>query len=340
MSKVHFLNVGQGDFTLIQHNSGHNSIIDICKGNYEPPAKAQTIDEIISGALEEAVAKRQGNFGMSKKPTNPIAYLKSIGIKELFRFILTHPDMDHLDGFDALLNECSVGNFWDSGVRREKPDFEEGTQYKEEDWDRYVTVRDGKEGVTVVKPRAGSKFKYANKTDDGKSGADGLYILAPDKTLVAAANQDGDANDGSYVILFRSAGGRILIPGDAHDETWDYVIKHYRDDVADCSVLFAPHHGRKSARKFDFLDVVKPKLTFFGCASSGHLAYQAWSSRNLPVVTNNQAGNIVLDCAKGSMDVYVENASFAEACECDPDIKNDEGYLFYDSISEIVEAKT
>ena len=82
--------------------------------------------------------------------------------------------MDHLDGFDALADEVSILNFWDSGVRREKPDFE-GSPYREEDWDRYVNFRDEQEyGVTVVRPRARSQFQFANKNDTNQPGGDGL----------------------------------------------------------------------------------------------------------------------------------------------------------------------
>jgi beta-lactamase superfamily II metal-dependent hydrolase len=309
-------------------------VIDICKGNHEPP-KARTRDDLINNALEEAMAKIKGNFAMSKKPTNPINYFQGLGIDSIFRFILTHPDMDHLDGFDALVRKFSVANFWDSGVRRTPPDFENCIEYKKEDWDRYVSIRDKKEGgITVLSHLAGSRFKFANQNDAGEGGGDGLYILAPNTELVEAANQGGDINDGSYVLLYRSAGGRILIPGDAHDETWDYVIENYADDVKDCSVLFAPHHGRKSGRSFDFLDVVNPKLTFFGCASSGDLAYQAWAQRGLRVITNNQAGNIVLDSDSEGIKVYVQNDKFAEASGCDMANRNSQGYVFLESIEE------
>jgi beta-lactamase superfamily II metal-dependent hydrolase len=213
MATLHFLNVAQGDCTLIQHNSGRNTLIDICKGNYEPPAKPQTVEAMLDEALDKAWAKIKGNFGMSKKPTNPISYLSQAGVDSIFRFILTHPDMDHLDGFDSLMNEFSVTNFWDSGVRRTKPDFEDCPQYEEEDWDRYASVYGGAEqGIKVITPLAGSRFKYANLVDEGEDGPDGLSILAPDPKLVDAANNNGDVNDASYVILYRSAGGRILIP--------------------------------------------------------------------------------------------------------------------------------
>src|SRR5665213_2096993 len=104
MSSVHFLNVGKGDCTLIQHNSGRNSLIDICKGNYESPQQVDSIQEMFANAAAEAAERVKGNFGMSKKTTNPISYLEGIGVGSLFRFILTHPDMDHLDGLDALMD--------------------------------------------------------------------------------------------------------------------------------------------------------------------------------------------------------------------------------------------
>src|SRR6266571_1435401 len=235
MATVHFLNVGQGDCCVIQHVSGRATLIDISKGNLSPAKRlaAALLDEIFEA---QRVA---GDFGMSKKPTNPISYLNSLGIEDVFRFVLTHPDMDHLDGFDALADEFRIYNYWDSGVRREKPDFE-GSPYREEDWNRHVDFRDGKKSdVTVVHPLAGTSFQFANRDEANKPGGDGLHVLAPNDKLVADANDAEICNDASYVLLYRSAGGKILIPGDAHDETWDYVVENFGDDVADCSVLFA-----------------------------------------------------------------------------------------------------
>src|SRR5437879_3152904 len=114
MAILHFLNVAQGDCALIQHNSGRNSVIDICKGNYEPPAKSRTVEAMVEEAFEKAWARTKGDFGMSKQPTNPISYLAAVGVDSVFRFILTHPDMDHLDGFNALMDQFTVSNFWDS----------------------------------------------------------------------------------------------------------------------------------------------------------------------------------------------------------------------------------
>ena len=305
MARVHFLNVKEGDCTIIQHVSGRATMVDICCGNYiEEPRRGLAIDET-------AVSIR-GNFRMCEHPTNPVQYARQIGIERFWRFVLTHPDMDHMDGLDTLFREIGFDNFWETGVRREEPDFSERGCYRREDWDRYTRLCNGV-GVTTLHNLAGSRFRFANKLEDGSGGGDGLYILAPDSSLVTEASRSDDVNDGSYVLLYRSAGGRVLIPGDAHDATWEYVLNNYEDDVMDCSVMIAPHHGRDSDRAFDFLNRVRPKLTLFGCAPCQHLGYSAWSNRGLQVVTSNQAGNIVLDVNNGSIDVYVENGRFANA---------------------------
>jgi beta-lactamase superfamily II metal-dependent hydrolase len=122
---------------------------------------------------------------------------------------------------------------------------------------------------------------------------------------------DAILHDGGHVILYRTAAGRILIAGDSHDATWQHILDNHKADVAGVELLLAPHHGRDSGRSFKFLDVVRPKLTLFGNANSDHLAYDEWSKRNLPIITNNQANCVVVDANGADMHVYVTNMAFA-----------------------------
>jgi beta-lactamase superfamily II metal-dependent hydrolase len=319
MSSVHFLNVGRGDCIVLEHASGRASMYDICAGN-------QPRETPLMKLLREVqVPTAPGNFGRCEHPTNPLDFLRDAGIDTVFRFILSHPDCDHLDGFDALLDTVGVLNFWHTGVSKAKPAFG-GSPFREEDWDRYERVRDGLEaGTKSLLKRAGDRFKYANATESG-SGGDGLYILAPDDGLVEAAELTGDYNDASYVILYRSIGGRVLIPGDAHDKTWEFLLAEYAEDVEDVDLLIAPHHGRKSGRDYSFLNTVRPKLTLFGCAPSDALAYDAWRYRGLKYITNNQAGSITVDCQPGSMSVFIENRRFVDAAGGDVTSTNTMGF--------------
>lgn len=326
MPSVHFLNVAPGDCTIIRHGSGHVTMVDICDGNTEPKVRKTQMTATTQ-------VKPRGNFRMCEYPTNPIQYLKDLGIPGIFRFILTHPDMDHMDGLNALVTEIGISNFWDTGLTRDPPEFGEGSPYDDADWDCYENLRKGKQlDVTSLTKLAGSRFKFANRSEDGNGGGDGLYILAPDAGLVAEASQGDDINDGSFVLLYRSSGGRVLLPGDAHDSTWEYVLTHYEQDMANCSVMIAPHHGRDSDRSFDFLDKIKPKLTLFGCAPSEHLAYEEWNRRNLEFITSNQAGNIVLEIDNSGISVYIENETFAGMKSPNCTIRNRQGYVWLDHI--------
>ena len=317
MAEIHVLNVGQGDCIIFKSNKGHVSIFDICGGNLPYDEQTEQIESLL-----KAVALK-GNYQMCKHPTNPIKFLKEqLRPSEIFRFILSHPDMDHMDGFNNLFDEYNVLNFWDSGIRKQKPDFSEN-KYDEQDWDRYVKVRDKQERITIVYPRAGSKGKYYNM-DDGGGGGDFVSIYAPNKELIDAANDNGDMNDGSYVLVYRSAGGRILLPGDAHDKTWEFVLENYSDELVETEFLVPPHHGRDSNRSWDFLDVMEPKFSVLGCAASKDLAYQAWNNRALEKITQNQAGNIAIYPDSNGLSVYVENDKFAEAYG--GDVSNKDGY--------------
>ena len=310
MGTVHFLNVGEGDCIVVQHNSGRITMIDISCGNLT------TLNESTNRLMklaDLAGSDTSGNFNMKAYPTRPQSYLSNIGINSIWRFILTHPDMDHLDGFNALMDELAISNFWHSGADKPKPDFNGYNGYKEEDWDRYAKVKQGNEqGTTTLKILAGDIFKYANQDDIGE-GADGLQVIAPTRDLVDKANESEDFNDCSYVIVYRTAGFKIIFTGDSHDATWEHILDNHIEDVANCDLLIAPHHGRDSGRSWDFLDVLKPRLTLFGVANSDHLAYDAWNRRGLDKITNNQAGNVVLDIDGDRMHVYVENDVYAES---------------------------
>jgi len=310
MGIFHFLNVRDGDCSIIQHPSGHITVVDVCNASVDS-ATEKVIKEALAKVLVDK-STAHGNYAQKKRPVNPIDYLRGLGVRGVFRFILTHPDMDHLDGIKALFEQFAPVNFWDTDNVK-KTEFGEGSQYREEDWLFYKNLRDGRSRTSPKRLAlySGAHGQFYNQDENNKGGGDGLYVLAPTKELVDIATQQDDYNDASYVLLYRSNAGRVLLAGDSHDRTWDHVLAAHREDVEDVDLLIAPHHGRKSGRSYGFLDIVRPRLTLFGNARSEHLAYGAWKSRGLCYVTNNQANCVIVDTNQSTMRVFVTNGLFA-----------------------------
>ena len=310
MPTIHFLNVNNGDCSVIQHYSGHVSVIDVC--NAKPP-------EPLGDALLAMLAKEArgiiGNFQQKKHPVNPISYLRDHDISSVFRYIQTHPDMDHMDGIKALFEAFSPVNFWDTDNTKELSSSSwEGSPFSQEDWVFYKRLRDGNPQQDPMRLAllSGAHGQFYNVGADGSNGGDGLQVLAPTKELVDAANEaDDEYNDCSYVLLYRTGNNRIVFGGDSHDETWKHILANHHNDVTNIDLLIAPHHGRSSGRSYEFLDTLQPTLTFFGNARSEHLAYDAWRRRGLSIVTNNQANCMVVDAGTSPMTLYVTHENFA-----------------------------
>lgn len=310
MPTIHFLNVKDGDCSIIEHYSGHKTVIDVC--NAKP---VEPVAEALTATMAKSERGITGNFQQKKYPVNPISYMRDHGFTSIFRYVQTHPDMDHMDGIEALFDEFSPINFWDTDNTKEMPSSSwQGSLYRESDWKFYKRLRDTKpdDDPKRLTLYSGARGQYYNQGSDGTGGGDGLHILAPTKELVAAANEvDEEYNRCSYVVLYRTGENRIVFSGDSHDETWDHILEHHKADVTDIDLLIAPHHGRKSGRSYKFLDTLTPTLTFFGNARSEHLAYDAWRSRGLSIVTNNQANCMVVDASTKPMTLYVTHENFA-----------------------------
>jgi competence protein ComEC len=311
MPRVHFLNVRNGDCSIIQHISGHVSVIDVNCAFV--PKKKLAYARLSANTEAKSWEPVSGNYGQKYEEDNPIEYLWKLGVSEIFRFIVSHPDMDHLGGVKDLFSEFKPINFWDTANNREREEGWYGSRIKlKEGWEFYKNLRDAR----TNKHSNPKRLVYYSGDVNQFYDDDGLIILAPTPELLESGNQRKNWNDASYVILYKTKGKKILFAGDSENKTWEHILKTWKENVSNLDILIAPHHGRHSGRKYDFMSVTKPKLTLYGNASSDHLAYSAWNNRSLPILTNNQAGYIILDIKSGGIDVFAKNETYARnLCE-------------------------
>ena len=148
--KVHFLDVGQGDTSLVELPNGQFMLID---------------------------------FNQTEEKTNIIDYLKKIIPKESEKYtldylVLTHPHKDHIRRLKDLIDdkEIIIGEIWESGHR---------TRDDDNDYRNYVDIMNS--GKNVVKVKASSE---PFRKFDGITiyiFAPSLYITEEDKDDPRAA---------------------------------------------------------------------------------------------------------------------------------------------------------
>lgn len=311
MSTIHFLNVLDGDCSIIQHDSGRTSVIDVSNAYNADDSPEEQFAKLIKDRIVKTnnfVPNGKINYRQKENPDNPIEYLRKLRIRDIFRFIITHPDMDHLDGIKDLYSEFSIGNTWDTQNKKVLDLKTFPSKYNSDDWKFYTTLRDGKyahtQRLTYI---AGDNVQYFNE--------DNIKILCPSTELARQANMEGgDIHDLSYVLLFKfpKKGGKewkVIFAGDSHDNSWEYILNNYKEDVTNVDILFAPHHGRDSNRSYEFLKTLSPQVTLLGNASSEHLAYSSYKKTR---ITNNQAGYVVININEDRILFLVKNKQFAD----------------------------
>jgi len=266
----HFLNVGKGNCTIIEFPSGRLSIIDI--------DDSRSISENERYFILEGTLKRA-------KLTDPIVYITNNFKSEIFRFILTHPDMDHMSGIKELFNRKYVRNFWDTDNNKYiDPDTWDDSLYNKEDWDFYQSIRGSEEDPKTLR-------LYRGATSECCWIQDGIEILSPTQELVEEANESEDYDHLSYVLMVRSAGRKVLLCGDATKKALENIINHYDKKYLKCDILLAPNHGSPNHISEEILDIFNPDLTIVSVIKGTDYARELYLRYGV-VLSTKHSGNI------------------------------------------------
>lgn len=259
--KIHFLNVGHGDCTIIDFPN-RLTLVDInnCKILAEPTRAelrkkyAATWQNVLGGPgyADAQVDKDQARL------VDPVDYLKThFPGRSIFRYVQSHPDMDHMGGLYRLGQEgIFINNFWDTDNSISK-DLELNkwaqVNHDEKDWDRYQDFHAGKfSDCKLLKLRQGANAQfYAD---------DGLSIWAPFENE-KADDPDADPNYFSYVLQIQLGGCSIVIGGDLPSDMWDKLLERNGGILPKVHLLKASHHGRKSGYSLNAVKAMAPDIT-------------------------------------------------------------------------------
>ena len=281
---MHFLNVGKGNCTVISFPSDRLSIVDIDNSHIDDD------NDVL---------------------TDPIDFLnKEYPDKEIFRFILTHPDLDHMSGLNELFRR-TVYNFWDTQhdkkLDSKNDDF---ANYNLKDWDRYLKVQKSQEKPTYLK-------LYRDATADCCWVADNIKILSPSKKLVDLSQETEEGNSDkynhlSYVLRIEYQGIAIILGGDASKAAWDDIYDHYRAKndlgILKAHVFLAPHHGSPNSVNESVFKYIKPEYVVVSVLRGVKYDYSYYNTlASKQVCSTKNHGNITIEITdKGEGKIYPE----------------------------------
>lgn len=275
---IHFLNVGHGDCTFVEHQSGHLTMVDINNSTSLP--------------TEDNVVKANEAYYRSLL-VDPYEYyrdhFRGCGV---FRYIQTHPHMDHMSGLHRffLQERVRLENFWDVDhtQRWTESDFRHG-RHSFLDWRVYQSLRNGDAPYSDHKVH--KKMRLA--TGDYWTG-DGITILSPTNGLVADCNRRGEWNDCSYVLSIEHRGRTVLLAGDAERPAWQEMVR-LNADLLRCDVLKAAHHGRDTGYSLSAVKAMKPEIVICSVGKKSDTdASPKYASHGADVLSTRHNGSMIL----------------------------------------------
>lgn len=268
MLKIHFLNVGHGDCIFIEFTeTNRTALIDINRtSEMDEESNNELIEEALQvvppsykefykyGAYNTQQLFEKAGFQITLQ--DPITYLQEKNITKVFRFISSHPHMDHLSGLKELFDNIGFYNIW--LLKNDfSPDFKKLTDSEKKDWALYKQFRDSLEtkydGTTIVRPTEGDERDFWKQ--------DGISILSPSDELLKNSKDNDNPNEMSYVIMITYGVNKIILGGDAEQDTWEHLKENHKDKLENVTILKASHHGRKSGFHEEAVKLMKPAYT-------------------------------------------------------------------------------
>ncbi len=246
---VYFLDVNQGDATFIQLPNRKTLLIDA---------------------------------GKADEGTKVARFLRDHNIFRLDAVIASHADSDHIGGITQVVEEFSVGQFYENGL----PCDTKTCERLEETLARKNVPR------TVV--RGGTDLNVGNFS---------ITVLNP-------WPGEREDNDASIVVLIEYKRQRFLLAADCTFACEDQIVQHF--STISAQTLKVGHHGSKYSSKEFFLKSVSPQYAVIsvGENSYGHPTLetlQRLQELNAQILRTDREGDIVFESDGNELSVSVEH---------------------------------
>lgn len=248
------MNVGQGDCTII-----------------ELPFRRAVYVVDAGGVLRF----RQEPWKVSNSPYEVgrqvvVPFLKGKGIREVDILILTHPDADHVEGAEEVLEEITMREIHVTPGSLNTPAMQD------------LLAEATKQKVPVKEKMEGTSWHV---------GSTSFHYLSPRDTHY-------EGNDDSIVLFIQQQSFRALLTGDLEEAGERQLIKLYGQQLANITLLKAGHHGSKTSSIEPFVELLQPALTVFSAGRNNRyqhphdIVVERFKKRRLATKTTSIDGTI------------------------------------------------
>ncbi len=224
--EVIFIDVGQGDSIFIK--------LPFNKGTYliDTGGKVSFNKEIWE--------KKQHPFTVGEDVLVP--FLKSKGVTSIDKLILTHSDLDHIGGAEAVLTEMKVKEILISPNSGKKHEMNQVLEVAKS------------EGIPVSEV----KYPFSWQEESEK-----FYILSPQ-------DEEYEGNNDSLVLYAKIGDLTWLFTGDLEVQGENLLIDSFDIDV---DVLKVGHHGSHTSTSERFLKEITPSIGIISAGESNRFGH-------------------------------------------------------------------
>ncbi len=174
-------------------------------------------------------------------------FLDYSGINKIDAIIISHNDIDHINGIPEIVEYCEVGGVYATDAFFSKTD-------------KWGTAKFLEESLS----KKGAEIR--NLRDLNLNSAANIKILWPSKQI--CQNEQLGDNDKSVVCLIEFAGAEILLCSDIEKFAQRELLRLNPNLKADCLVV--PHHGLSRTLAPDFLKKLDAKILICSCGRSDY----------------------------------------------------------------------
>jgi competence protein ComEC len=221
--RVTFIDVGQGDAALVQFPNGSTLLVD-------------------AGGLPGASA-----FDIGDRVVAPM--LRHGGIRRLDSVALTHGDVDHIGGADAILAEFKPANVWE-GIP--------------------VPPHETLRALQLTAERVGATWTNVQTND--MVTIDGVQVLLRHPALADWQRQDV-RNDDSIVLEIIWRDVSIVLTGDIGSEAERMIAPLF--SPSPLRIIKVPHHGSSTSSSLEFVRALSPQAAVVSVGRSNTFGHPA-----------------------------------------------------------------